>query len=70
MVKVTPLFKGGDRLLARTCRLKPVLPTLSKILKRIMYNGILTENKVLVLEYFGLEDNTSTEHFKVSWRYY
>ena len=40
MVKVTPLFKGEDRLLARTCRLKPVLPTLSKILKRIMYNGI------------------------------
>ena len=35
-----PLFKGEDGLLARTCRLKPVLPTLSKILKRIMYNGI------------------------------
>ena len=40
MVKVTPLFKGEDGSLVRTCRLKPVLPTLSKILKKIMYNGI------------------------------
>ena len=40
MVKVTPVFKGEDRLLSKTCRLKPVIPTLSEILKRIMYNGI------------------------------
>ena len=40
MVKATPPFKGEDGLLVRTCRLKPVLPTLSKILKKIMYNGI------------------------------
>ena len=52
MVKVTPLFKGEDRLLSKTCRLKPVLPTLSKTLKRIMYNGIfaILQNKVLVLD--------------------
>ena len=44
-----------------------------KRLKRIMYNGIfcsLTENKVLFLKLLGLQKNTSTNHFKLSLKYY
>ena len=72
MIKLTPVFKGENRLLAKNSRLISVLATLCKILKRMMHNSIfrsLTENKVLFLKYFGLQKNTSTAHFKVSLRY-
>ena len=73
MAKITPVFNGENRLLAKNSRLISVLATLCKILKRTMHNGILrsvTENRVLFLKYFGFQNNTSTNHFKVSSRYY
>ena len=73
MIKLTPVFKGENRLLAKNSRLISVLATLRKMLKRMMHNSIfrsLTESKVLFLKYFGLQNNTSTNHFKVSSRCY
>ena len=73
MTKITPVFKGENRLLAKNSRLISILTTLYKMLKRMMHNGIfrsLTENKVPFLKYFGWQNNTSTNYFKVSSRYY
>ena len=73
MTKITPVFKGENRLLVKNSRLISILTTLYKMLKRMMHNGIfrsLTENKVPFLKYFGWQNNTSTNYFKVSSRYY
>ena len=40
MAKVAPIFKGENILFGENYRLMSVLPTLSGILKGIMYNGI------------------------------
>ena len=43
MAKITPVFKGENRLLAKNSRLISVLATLCKVLKRMMHNGIYRE---------------------------
>ena len=50
IAKVSPFYKGENSLLAKNYWLTSALPTLSKILIRIMYTGTfryLTVNKVL-----------------------
>ena len=64
IARATPVFKGSD--LFKLGNYKPisVLSCFSKILERIMYNGIYKylENKILYLKKFGLQFGHSTDH--------
>ena len=65
IAKVGPIFKGGNNLQAKNYRPIPVLPLLSKVLEKIMYNAVynyFVENKLLFPKQFGFQINTSTEH--------
>ena len=65
IAKVTPVFKSGDNSLLGNYRPISVLPVLSKVLERIMYNRIYTlfsENNLFFQKQFGFQKNTPTEH--------
>ena len=63
--KVTPIFKSGKKDLLRNYRSISVLLCFSKILKRIMYNGVydyLNDNSFLFHKQFGFRKVHSTDH--------
>ena len=62
--KVVPIYKNGDVNALCNYRLISLLPTLSKILERIVYNRLyshLTMQKAIVNQQFGFRSNHSTE---------
>ena len=65
IVKVSPIFKKGDKSILSNYRPISVLPCFSKILERIMYNRLyayLAENNILFNKQFGFRAGHSTEH--------
>ena len=63
IAKVSPIFKG--KLQAENYRPISILPDISKISEKIMYNRVynyFVENKLLFPKQFGFEINTSTKH--------
>ena len=66
LAKVFPIFKTGDKTTMGNYRPISILPVVSKLLERIMYNRVyayLCENKLLFHKQFGFLKNTSTEHY-------
>ena len=56
--KITPIYKGRDKENVANYRPISVLPCFSKILEKIMYNGLyfyLTENNLLYNKQFGFQ---------------
>ena len=65
LAKVTPIFKTGDSTESSNYRPISVLPSFSKVLERIIYNGLysfLIDNDILYEKQIGFQKNTSTEH--------
>ena len=65
IAKVTSVFKTGDLKEISNYRPISVLPCFSKILERIMYNGLysyLVKEKILYSKQFGFQKGHSTEH--------
>jgi len=60
---VTPIFKGGDKMLVKNYRPVSVLPVFSKIFERVMYNRLmryLEKHNILYQYQFGFKKNHST----------
>ena len=65
IVRVPPLFKGGENYELGNYRPISVLPCFSKILEKIMYNRLykhLTDNSILYKKQFGFQEGHSTEY--------
>ena len=65
IARVTPIFKSGEETFLNNYRPISVLPCLSKILERIMYNRLctfLTENNLLYEKQFGFQAGHSTDN--------
>ena len=65
IARVTPIFKSGEETFLNNYRPISVLPCLSKILERIMYNRLYTflnENNLLYEKQFGFQAAHSTDH--------
>ena len=65
IARVTPLFKGGENYELGNYRIISVLPCLSKIVEKIMYNRLykyLSDNSMLYKKQFGFQEGHSTEH--------
>ena len=65
IAKVSPIFKTDKKDLLTNYQPISVLPCLSKILERIMYDRLynyLTENKILFKKQFGFRSGHSTNH--------
>ena len=65
LARVIPVFKSGDDSLVSNYRPISILPCLSKILERIMYNRLysfLLEHNLLYQKQFGFQNGHSTEH--------
>ena len=65
IARVLPVFKGGDSTGMGNFRPISILPIISKLLERIMYNRVylyLCENQLLFDKQFGFQKNTSTAH--------
>lgn len=62
--KIVPLFKGGDRCNMSNYRPICILPTLSKILEKVVYWQIFTpfNNDFLTPQQFGFRPKHSTSH--------
>ena len=63
IAKVTPLFKNDNKMYVNNYRPVSVLPLLSKILERLMYNRIITfinKHDILYRYQFGFRQNYST----------
>ena len=63
IAKVTPLFKNDNKMYVNNYRPVSVLPLLSEILKRLMYNIILAfinKHGILYRYQFGLREHYST----------
>ena len=63
--QVFPIYKSGKNSVLSNYRPISVLPCLSKILERIMYNRLynyLNENEILNDKQFGFPAGHSTEH--------
>ena len=63
IAKVTPLFKIDNKMYVNNYRPVSVLPLLSKILERLMYNRILTfinKHDILYRYHFGFRQHYST----------
>ena len=65
IAKETPLFKNGDPENITNYRPISVLPCITKVLERIMYNQLfkyLCEEKLLYSKQFGFQKGRSTDH--------
>ena len=65
IAKITLIFKSGDKDNVSNYRSISILPALSKVLERIMYNWVynsLDSKGFLYEKQFGLQRNNSTEH--------
>ena len=65
LADVTPLFKGGNRLSLNNYRPISLLPTLSKLLEKIMYSrtySFLTKYDLLYKSQYGFRKKHSCEH--------
>ena len=65
IVRVTPIFKIGNRTLVTNYRPISVLPCFSKLLERIMYDRLhkcLEEDNIPYQKQFGFQNAHSTEH--------
>jgi hypothetical protein len=61
--RVTPIFKSGDPTSSNNYRPITILPTLSKLLERIVYHQVynyLQEHKLLASQQFGFRSKLST----------
>ena len=67
MARVVPLYKGGQRNIPGNYRPISVLPTISKVMERILYNQLdnyLTEFELLSSTQFAFEILTlQQQHF-------
>ena len=64
MSKIKPLFKSGDKSLFSNYRPISLLPSLSKIFERVIFDqllGYFTNNNLLCLDQFGFRPGHSTE---------
>ena len=64
VARLIPLFKSGDRKIVKNYRPISILPSVSKIVERIVYKQLfehLTLNKILVDEQFGFRPNRSPQ---------
>ena len=67
--KITPLYKKGDHSLLTNYRPISLLPTISKVFERIIYDQMyeyLNENNLLAKEQFGFRKNHSIEYAAIS----
>ena len=67
--KITPLYKKGDHSLLTNYRPISLLPRISKVFERIIYDQMyeyLNENNLLAKEQFGFRKNHSTEYAAIS----
>ena len=65
VAKITPIFKKGEKYILGNYRPISILPVISKVLERIMYNRIykhVTENNLLYHKQFGFQKNNSTSY--------
>ena len=65
IAKVTPVFKGGDSADLSNYRPTSILPCLSKILERLMYDRLykhLSKLKILYPKEFGFQKGHSIDH--------
>ena len=65
IAKVSPVYKKDEEFLLTNYRPISVLPCLSKLLERIMYNRLfkyLSDNSILYKKQFGFQTSHSTEH--------
>ena len=66
--KITPIFKKGDVSLLSNYRPISLLPTISKIFERILYNQLyeyFNSNNLLAEQQYGFRTNHSTEYAAV-----
>ena len=64
MSRIKPLFKSGDKSLFSNYRPISLLPSLSKIFERVIFDqllGYFTNNNLLCLDQFGFRPGHSTE---------
>ena len=65
IARVVPLFKAGDKSIFSNYRPISVLPSFSKILEKLVYNGLidyLSKYKILFDNQFGFRKHRSTEY--------
>lgn len=63
LARIVPLYKAGDPMLRKNYRPVSVLPLLSKILEKLMYNRIysfIKKYEILYENQFGFRENHST----------
>ena len=63
IAKVYPIFKSGDNQMFSNCKPISILPSISKILEKIMYIRLLdfvTKNEILSPHQYGFRPNRST----------
>ena len=68
--KIIPLFKKGDSSLLSNYRPISLLPTISKIFERILYNQLyeyFNSNNLLAEQQYGFCSNHSTEYAGVKF---
>ena len=65
IAKITPIFKKGDKAELSNYRPISVLPAISKLLERVVYNriyGHLISNQLLYKKQFGFQKDCSTDY--------
>ena len=63
IAKVTPIFKSGDNQVFSNYRPISILPSISKVLEKIMYTRLydfITKNNILSSHQYGFRPNRST----------
>lgn len=73
IAKVIPIYKSGDATLFKNHRPISVLPAMSKILEKIMYNRVVdfcTSNNILTEAQYGFREGRSTESALTSFKDY
>ena len=63
LAMITPIFKGGSKLDVSNYRPVSVLPTISKVLEKLMLTRVtkyLEKNKIIYEHQFGFQKNRST----------
>lgn len=64
LAKIIPIYKGGNKLLITNYRPISILPTISKIMERVMYDRLilfLEVNRILKDNQFGFRKNYSPQ---------